>query len=499
LIDAFHLPALAHPATAVWSYGRAGQVEIRVAQMTPALLEEQVAALLAAGERELATRPVAQIVDAIDHVAGRLLDGGDPLRQAAEATIPAVAGASAAMVRRVLDGMAADWRAGPLRGLLRSELPDPEMLDGFRPRPGAAGRTRAYGPRLATHVFSGNVPGVAVTSLIRALLVKAPSLGKTAVGEPVLAPLFAQALAAADPGLGACLAVTYWPGGQADLERIALRHADAVIAYGGREAVAAVRERARPDARFLGYGHRVSFAVVAREALEGAQAESLARRAALDVALFDQQGCVSPHVFYVEEGGALAPAGWAALLADALAGVEAELPRGTLSPGEASAIRQLRGEAEFAQLAGRGLALHASPDGTAWTVVYDPDPTFAASCLNRTVRVKPVTDLEEVAARVEPLGAVLQSVGAAGPEERLRPLAERLGRLGASRIAPIGRMAWPPPAWHHDGHPPLRELVRWCDWEEEVAGRRSSVGGPSGASAVPDHHPRDGRPTTDDR
>jgi hypothetical protein len=27
-------------------------------------------------------------------------------------------------------------------------------------------------------------------------------------------------------------------------------------------------------------------------------------------------------------------------------------------------------------------------------------------------------------------------------------------------------MAWPPPWWHHDGHPPLGELLRWCDLEE---------------------------------
>jgi hypothetical protein len=39
------------------------------------------------------------------------------------------------------------------------------------------------------------------------------------------------------------------------------------------------------------------------------------------------------------------------------------------------------------------------------------------------------------------------------------------GKLGASRVVPLGSMAWPPPWWHHDGHPPLRDLVRWCDLE----------------------------------
>lgn len=467
-LRAFHLPALPHPPTTTWCYGPGqAQLELRVPQLTPALLGKQVDALLEARDEHLAERPVEEIVRAVDAVAGRLLDPADPLRQAAEAALPLVTGSSPAMVRRVLDGMAADWRAPRLERLLRAELGDPGVLDGFRPHPGAGRRSRAYGPRLATHVFSGNVPGIAVTSLIRALLVKAASLGKTAAGEPLLPALFARGLAEVDAGLGRCLAVTYWPGGDAEMERVALAGADAVIVYGGREAVAAIRAKAPPAARFLGYGHKLSFGLVAREALERDGARALAERAALDVATFDQQGCVSPHLFYAEQGGEVSPAEWAELLAAALRRLEAELPRGALSPGEASSIRQLRGEAEFAAISGQGVEVHASAEGTAWTVIYDPDPCFTASCLNRVVRVKPVPELDQLLDQVRSLAPVLQTVGAAGPARRLSPLAEALGRLGASRIAPLGSMAWPPPEWHHDGRPPLRELVRWCDWEEE--------------------------------
>jgi hypothetical protein len=119
---------------------------------------------------------------------------------------------------------------------------------------------------------------------------------------------------------------------------------------------------------------------------------------------------------------------------------------------------------EFAQLAGRGVELHASPGGTSWTVVYDPDPTFTASCLNRTVRVKAIGDLGDVAKLAAPVGSLLQSVGLAASEPRATPLSEQLARLGASRISPIGEMAWPDPFWLHDGRPPLGDLVRWCDW-----------------------------------
>jgi hypothetical protein len=82
------------------------------------------------------------------------------------------------------------------------------------------------------------------------------------------------------------------------------------------------------------------------------------------------------------------------------------------------------------------------------------------------VRVKPVRDAAEVAGLVSEYAHLLQTVGVSAPPERAEALAAAFGRLGASRVAPLGRMAWPPPWWHHDGHPPLRNLVRWCDLEE---------------------------------
>jgi len=462
IIDAFHLPGLSHVPTTTRAFGKGeGAFELRVPRLTPALLREQVRALGEARERALANRPVAEIVEVIDRVAARLLDAADPLRVTAERALPAITHYSPEMIGRVLDRMAADWRADRLRALLFAELGDAGVLDGWVPAEHGRGRVTAFGPRLAAHVFSGNVPGVAVTSLVRALLVKSAALGKTAAGEPLLPALFARGIAEEDAEIGACLAVTYWAGGDQELERAALEHADAVIVYGGRGAVDAIRAQTPPAARFLAYGPRLSFGVVGRSRLAAGAAEKVVRAAALDASTFDQQGCVSPHVFYVEAGGEVSPRQWAALLAREMEAVERELPRGALSPGEASAIRQLRGEAEFAA----GVELHASEKGTAWTVVHDPDPAFEASCLNRVVRVKPVASLAEVPALVAGYGEVLQTVGIAADGAEAAELAAELGRLGASRIAPIGEMAWPPPWWHHDGMPPLRALLRWCDWE----------------------------------
>ncbi len=464
MIDAFHLPALPDVPTTSRSYGEGeGAFELRMPHLRPALVREQVRALAAARARGLERRPVAESVAVIDRVAARLLDPADGLRMTAERALPALTRYSPEMVRRVLDRMAADWRAEPLTDLLRAEFGDPGVLDGFRPDALGRGRVAAFGPGLAAHVFSGNVPGVAVTSIIRSLLVKAATLGKAAAGEPLLPALFARGVAEEDAELGACLAVAYWPGADEALVRAALESSDAVVVYGGAEAVASVRAQAPAGARILAYGPRLSFGVVARERLAAGGAETVARAAALDASTFDQQGCVSPHVFYVEEGGEVSPREWAGLLAKEMEAVERDLPRGPLPADESSAIQQLRARAEFSD----GAELHASDDGTAWTVVFEPDPAFEASCLNRVVRVKPVRDAAEVAALVSEYAHLLQTVGVSASPGRAEALAAAFGRMGASRVAPLGRMAWPPPWWHHDGHPPLRDLVRWCDLEAE--------------------------------
>lgn len=464
--DAFHLPALDLDRVTGWDVRRFGdEVELRTPLLDASLLEGVLERLRAARARALADRPVAELVDIIDRAAGRLADERDPLRRQAEGALPAITGYSPPMVRLIVERMARDWRADALHALLAAELGDARVLDGLRPDPAAAGRhRRAYGPELAFHVFAGNVPGVAVTSLVRSLLVKAATLGKTASGEPLLAALFARALAEVDQRLGECLAVTYWPGGTEALERLALESADLVVVYGGEETVAALRGRLPAGKRLVVHGPRLSFGVIGRESLGREQARHVAARAARAVAVFDQQGCVSPHVLYVERGGGLQPDDFAALLAEELARLEEDLPRGRLSPAEAAAIQHARSAAEFRGMAGRTVRLFAS-SGTEYTVLYDDDPALTPSCLNRVVWVKPLEDLFDLADLVRPFAGRLQTAAAATTPERLARLAEALGRVGISRITDLERMPWPPVTWHHDGQEPLRELIRWVDLE----------------------------------
>lgn len=462
VFDAWYLPGVDTGSTLTMEVG---ELVCHYPAPTEELVTQVELGLLKAGAM-LRSRPVSELVEVVDAAAARLADPDDGLRQEAEARLAAATGYSPAMTRLVLDHMSADWRTGPLQRLLSAELVDPWLLDGFRSS-GPGRMSRAYGPRLALHVFAGNVPGVAVTSLVRALLVKAPSLGKLASGQPVLPVLFARAVESVDADVARALAVTYWPGGAGEAERQALQAADTVVVYGGEAVIDAYVERARPGQRIVDHGPRLSVGLVTWDAAVQAL-DRTAHEAAQAVAAFDQHGCVSPHALWVEEANGASALSVAEALAGALDKLEDSLPRGRVSPREASAIQQERAAAELRGHAaeGQGTRVFAGA-GTDWTVVYDPDPAFRPSCLNRFVRVHPVPALDDVLHLLAPHAPLLQSVAVAGADDRREALAGRLARVGATRVTTFRRLPWPPPEWHHDGRQPLGELLRWVDTEAD--------------------------------
>ncbi len=456
LNDAFWLPALGPEDHEGFEQVAFGSWSGRVPRLRPQALRRIAGELVRARERALAGRPVREIVRAAAAAAGALGTRGSAARASLERALPPVTGYSSEMVGHGLDRIAQGWTEDALWNALAAEFGDPEMLDRPSLRPGGPGRVRAFGPGLVAHIFSGNVPGVPVTSLLRALLVKSASFAKTASGEPLTAVAFARALAEADPDLSRCLAVTYWPGGSTPLETALFECADAIVAYGSDASIAAVRAQAAAGKPLLVYPHRVGVALIAREPLR-AEPAALAERAARDVATFDQQGCVAPHCLYVEAEGAGA-AEFAGLLAQSLGRLAKEWPRRKLAPGEAAAIHEARARMEF-----RGGRVWSSPEGTEWTVILDPDPAFTPSPLNRVAYVKPVADLSDALAALRPVRRQLQSVGLAVGGGDFDRWADALGRLGASRVVPLGSMSWPEPAGHPEGRFQFLDLVRFTD------------------------------------
>ena len=424
---------------------------------------------------------------------------------------------TAPMLERALDDAFQPVTRGGITRWLASELGSAESLD--RPAPGPGGTLRrAHGPEWMLQIYAGNVPTLPIWPIYSALLLKASLLAKTSAQEPLLGPLLAKTIAEVDENLGACLAVVWWKGGSGHLDRTALALAPAVLAFGGDEAITSISRQSQPDAVRVLHGPKVSLGYIERRALTYAALRSLAARAELDVSLYDQQGCLSPHAFYVERRGEVTPAKFAEVLATALEARAHELPRGIVAAEEAASVQLFRAQARFeaagaagmssgsgmssvamsARTAGRLLGgsvpsrggapsrgatrVLESPGATTWTVVLEDRARFEPGPAHRTVRVHMVDGPEEVARALHSSIRYVEAIGleARGPE-RVR-LAAAFTELGVPRVAPVGQLQRPSPLGTHGG---VRRLLPFVTWSsvEGVAAKHAAPAAPSARAA----------------
>ncbi|MCW5558056.1 MAG: hypothetical protein KIT22_09545 [Verrucomicrobiae bacterium] len=458
------------------------------AVLTPSLVREACIAVKRNRAAWLAERPAQELVELLAYAGERWMAPDNAFRRLALQQGSADLGMGPATVSRGLDAFLRLLSVESLNALITQDLGDARRLDEFSAPAGELrqGRTAlARGPELLAHVAAGHLPSSSLMALVLGVLVKSAQFFKLSARCSLIPRLFAHSLAELEPKLGRCLELAVWPGGTGDLEAAVWEQADCIRAEGSDEAVAAVRSRVGAHARFVGHGHRLSFAYVDREALSGYMARKVAGRAAADVTAWNQLGCLSPHVIYVEEKGTVSPEGFAELLSEAMAEREASEPRGELPVEESADLRSRRSlhemrarrhqqEREGAETVprgaffdppGQGTRVWGSEESTAWTVVYEEDLAFRPSCLNRFVYVKPCEDPQRMLQGAEGVRGRVSTVGVAGGEGRQQEIARLLARWGVTRVCPLGRMQEPPLGWRQDGRPTLGDLVTWTDLE----------------------------------
>jgi hypothetical protein len=470
VFTAGHLPGLAHDEVA-WqtlAFGSGAQaVQVKVPVLQPAQLAALAQRVRKAAAQHLKPLSVSQVIAIVDAAIARLLDPADPVRQEMQRLLPTVSGYDGEMVRLALGGYLQSFRAPQLHRFVAEDFANPKMLDEFQPA-AKGGFVCAFGPDLLVHSWAGNVPALPLWSLVCGLLVKAGNVGKLPSAEPVFATLFARLLAEVHPPLADCLAVVWWKGGDTDSARALFEHADTVLAYGSNAAIAQVRAQVPVTTRFLGYGHKLGFGLVARAALDTQRAPATARLAAHDIARYEQQGCYSPHLFYVERGARIAPRAFAQYLAAELANLQQRYPRRALALEEAAAVSGWRQSAELQSLSDEGCEVLGATDA-AWAVAYSDTPrSLAPTAGGRCILVCAVDALDDVPALVAPHAAFLQTAGIACDPPQLFRIADALGRAGVTRIAALGAMTTPEAGWHHDGRFNLADLVRMVEVESSA-------------------------------
>ena len=321
---------------------------------------------------------------------------------------------------------------------------------------------RANARGLVCHWLPGNVQILGLFALVQAIQTKNSNLLKVSKNDEGVFRLLLTAFEGLEytcqdgkiikgNDLLRTIAVVYFPRTADDVAQLMSASADVRIAWGGREAVETVAGYpARYDAETVVFGPKLSMAVIAREDLQGEQeARKLARRVAVDVSIFDQTGCASPHNVYIERGGAVAPEQFCELLTEAMRKTEMQIPKPPMSAEQVSAIHSIRSVYDFCG------KVYGS-DTMSYTILLDEEPNVHKPVYSRVIFVHVVDDIADALAHVND---DIQTIGISGISERVESFASDAAQRGAMRFPLIGRMLNFEMPW--DGIVLIDRLVKW--------------------------------------
>lgn len=315
-----------------------------------------------------------------------------------------------------------------------------------------SGSDWSLGPvAMLSMVLAGNVFTAPVRGIVVPLLLGVPVLVKTSSKETLFPSMLRGALDAADHGLAQSLGLVSFRGDDSDCVTALVERAGAVSVYGSDETVAALAARLG-STPLIEHGHGVSVAFCGADSLDEKHLDETLGNLALDICAYDQRGCLSPQLVYVEETARLSANDFARRLAqDGLDPLSTTLPRGLLPSSVGAEQAQWRGlaEVEGNLVQGDGFALAVrSATPLRWSPAY------------RNVTIAPVRGIEEAVSSMEPIGSNLKCVGAdPGSIAELRRRIERAPALRAY-LCPLGTMQTPALDAPADGHPIWRGLLR---------------------------------------
>lgn len=406
-------------------------------------LEELIAALDAGG-RALAEWTLDEILDVIDGFGQALVDRDNTIhRKYPTSGLPYIA----------------QWcRRSNLESLADAALGTREKVDAFVVDGARTDRAyRAYPRGLVVHWMAGNVPTLGFLSLIQGLLTKNANLLKLpSAADGMLAEIL-QTMAGVGSGprggaeLVKAIAAIRYDHTRADVGQALSLAADARLMWGSDESVDQIATLpTKQGCADLVFGNKTSIIVLSAEALASGDLDMFARRIALDVSIFEQKACASPHTIFLETDDDQVVDDFGARLDAALARALSSLPKTPPSQREVSNILGLRAKYD---------AFHKSwsSGGTEYTILADDDLKLGPAIGNRTVYVRKAQPLERVLELITPK---VQSVGIAATEGEYDRITSAFAGAGVQRFAPLGAMTHFESPW--DGYFPIHALVRWA-------------------------------------
>lgn len=324
----------------------------------------------------------------------------------------------------------------------------PEDLPDLTPPGRAPIRRRRMPLGVLFHMAAGNVDGLPAYSVVEGLLAGNVNILKLPAQDRGASLLLLRELVRLEPRLQDFVYVFDVPSTDLQsLERFA-KIADAVVVWGGDEAVRAARTLAGPDTALICWGHKLSFAYAVPPVSDG-DLEALADH----ICATGQLLCSSCQGIFLDTGDMGEVHALAERLFPILQAAARRHP--PADPAlRARATLELYARELEADSGGRRICR-----GGGVSVTAAPDSQLELGLLAGNCWVKPLPR-DQIVPRLKPRKGCLQTAGLLCPEEEREALSALLARAGVVRVTGPGDMSRTVPGEAHDGTYPLAAYTR---------------------------------------
>jgi hypothetical protein len=393
-----------------------------------------------------------EIIAAIGIAAEHWRNPNCAARRAAHEAIAARTHYDNAMIGEALDALFGPLTEEALNSVIVDELGSLDILDHFMERPSRPA-AHARGVERVVIISSDTTIGVAIPPTVFALCAKSQVTVRDRSDD--LISRFRTTLVEIEPRLTDRFTTQRWTAHDDPQFRTSLATADAVVAFGGDEALGNIRAQLAPQARFIPYGHSTSAAYLEREALAH-DVTALARDLAHDALLYDGDGCLSLHLIFVERGGTYERERFLAALGHAIRDYGAAHPLDPLrrDPRVAAA----RDRAAFRAALGHGRVI--ADDDAATLLIVDQPEDEGPPLLRRAISLIHVDEPDDALAYLRQHSLPLEALATATENPREDILRMAIAS-GAARVARCGRLQFPPFTGEHGGQRRIEPFVRW--------------------------------------
>ena len=345
-----------------------------------------------------------------------------------------------------------------------------DYLNGWVPhrlRDGRELRVRAFGSRVL-HIPAGNGGLVSAVTILRSVITRSDVIVKAPSNDPLTAIAIARTLAdvAPDHPITKHLVVGYWKGGDRSVEEILYQphHIEKIVAWGGLASVKHVTRYIQPGLELIALDPKRSATIIGREAFDDEPTmRAVARRAATDIGVANQEGCANARVIYVltgtdDEGLANANR-FGELVYQELVSLPAVVSTAPRYPN-----RELLDHLEASRMTDDFYRVIGGEEREGAIVVsqLDEPVDYSPMLSGRVANVVPVDNIDKVAAAVN---SYTQTIGIY-PESLKRQLRDTLPLFGAQRLTSLGYACSVAVAMPQDAIEPIRRMCKWIVDEE---------------------------------